>query len=58
MRVLRGDGGGMSDHILVEGKLRVDMKWVKTRRVGEIKKVVKVSELNTTEKYQERITDK
>ena len=36
------------------------MRWVKTRRVGEAKRVLKVSELNKKEKklkYQERITD-
>ena len=51
----------MSNHFLVEGELRVGMKWVNTRRVGEAKRVLKVSELNKKEKiieYQERITDK
>ena len=31
VRALRGEEGGMSDHFLVEGKLRVSMRWVKTR---------------------------
>ena len=34
VRVLKGEGG-MSDHFLVEGKLKVGMRWMKTRRVGE-----------------------
>ena len=40
VRVLRGDGRGISDHFLVEGKLRVGMRWV-NRRVGEAKRVLK-----------------
>jgi len=27
VRVLRGEGGGMSDHYLVEGKLRAGIRW-------------------------------
>ena len=43
VRVLRGEGEGMSDHFLVEGKLRVGTRWVKTRQVGEAEKVLKVN---------------
>ena len=31
VRVLRGEREGKSDYLLVEGKLSVYMKWVKTR---------------------------
>ena len=32
VRVLRGEGGGLSDHHLVEGRLRVGMSRVRGRR--------------------------
>ena len=31
MRVLRAEWGDMCYHFLVEGQLRVDIRWVKTR---------------------------
>ena len=42
----------MFDNFLLDGKLRVGMRWVKTRRVGEAKKILKVSELNKKEKIE------
>ena len=36
----------MSNYFLVEGKVRADMRWVKTERTREIKRVLKGSELN------------
>ena len=51
--VLRGEGGGISNHFRVEGKLRIGMRWVKTRRVGKAMRVLKVSELNRKEKMEE-----
>ena len=35
------------------GKLRIGMRWVKTRRLGEAKRVLKVSELHKKEKIKE-----
>ena len=43
VRVLRGEGGGMSDHLLVEGKLRVEPRWKGNKRVGAGRGVLKVS---------------
>ena len=34
---LRVENGDMSDHYLVEGKLRVDLRWVRARQVGSVK---------------------
>ena len=31
MRVLRGEGSGMSNHFCVEGMLMIGMRWVRTR---------------------------
>lgn len=51
--VLRGEGRGMSDHFLVEGKLKVGMKWSKVRQRGEERKVLKVRELGKEKKAVE-----
>ena len=40
VRVLRGEGGGMSNPFLVEGNLKID-RWMKNTKVGET--VLKVS---------------
>ena len=53
VRVLRGEGGGMSDHLLVEGRLRVEQRWKGNKRVGAGREVVKVSELNVESKAEE-----
>ena len=52
VRVLRGVAGGLSDHFLVEGKLRVGTRWM-NRRVREDRKTLKVSELGKQEKEAE-----
>ena len=51
-----GKLGGMTDHYLVEGRLRVDGKWRRRRRGG--REVLKMSVLNDKEKeheYQKRL---
>ena len=56
VNVYRGENGGISDHYLVEGKLRVDGRW--KRRRGGGREVLKVSVLNDKDKeheYQERL---
>ena len=57
VNVFRGESGDISDHFLVEGKLRVVGKWKKQRRSGR-REVLRVSALNVKEKereYQERL---
>uniref|UniRef100_A0A8C8DHP6 ribonuclease H n=1 Tax=Oryzias sinensis TaxID=183150 RepID=A0A8C8DHP6_9TELE len=51
--VRRGESGGMSDHYLVEGRLRVGMPWVRSRKSGEARKVLRVSVLKNREKMCE-----
>ena len=58
VNVLRGEAGGMSDHYLVEAKMRFDVRVSRGRMRGGAREVVKVSELNKREKereYQERL---
>ena len=58
VRVLRGESGGMSDHYLVEGKLKVGMRWRRARQTGCVREVLKVSEWDKSEKvreYQEKL---
>ena len=43
----------MSDHLLVEGRLRVEQRWKGIKRVGVGREVVKVSELNVESKAEE-----
>ncbi|KAK7945076.1 hypothetical protein WMY93_000804 [Mugilogobius chulae] len=57
--VKRGESGGMSDHYLVEGRLRVGMPWVRSRRSGDVREVLRVSVLKNREKvceYQGKIS--
>ena len=59
VNVLRGESGGISDHYLVEGRLRVGGRWRKRRRV-EGKQVLKVSVLNDSvrkREYQEKLQE-
>ncbi|KAK7913713.1 hypothetical protein WMY93_013924 [Mugilogobius chulae] len=39
--VRRGESGGMSDHYLVEGMLRVGMPWVRSRKSGNAREVLR-----------------
>ena len=50
---MRREGGGLSDHHLVEGRLRVGTSWVRGRRERCGKEVVKVRELENGEKLNE-----
>ena len=51
VHVLRGAAGGMSDHFLVEGRVKVSWKkWMRNERKQESGKVVKVSELKCEQK--------
>ena len=57
VNVLRGETGGISDHFLVEGRLRVDGRW-RHRKVEGGREALKVSVLNDKGKerdYQESI---
>lgn len=51
VHVMRGEVGGVSDHFLVESKLKVCSKW-NARRVTGGRGVVKVSESDKREKEQ------
>ena len=53
VHVMRGQAGGLSDHFLVRGQLKVFAGWRGSRRVTEKREVVKVSELNVEEKERE-----
>ena len=58
VRVLRGVGSGMSDHFLVEGRLRVGGRMRMNRRMGESRLTLKVSEFEKRDRcveYQARI---
>lgn len=35
VRPLRGEGGGKSDHLLVEERVSVEQRWKDNTRVGE-----------------------
>ena len=52
-RVLRGEAGRMSYHLLVKGRLRVEQRWKGNKRVGRGREVVKVSELNVASRGKE-----
>ena len=61
MSVRRGVAGGMSDHYLVEAKVRMDGYSEVQKRLVEDKKVVKVSELEkeeVREAFQEMLVQK
>ena len=47
--VCRGEGGGMSDHFLVEARLIVVCGWRSAGRMEGVRNVLKVSELNKKE---------
>ena len=56
MKVWRGEGGGMSDHFLVEARLKLLGGWRSAGRMEGVRNVLKVSELNNSVKeraYQE-----
>ena len=40
----------MSKHYLVERNLRVDMRWVRARRIGCVKEALNLSQLSKKEK--------
>ena len=45
VKVLRGEGGGMSDHFFVEARLKLVGGWRSARRMEGVRNVLKVSEL-------------
>ena len=58
VKVWRGEGGGMSDHFLVEAQLKLLGGWRSARRMEGVRNVLKVSELNNSVKEracQERL---
>ena len=57
MKVWR-EGGGMSDHFLVEARLKLVGGWRSAERIEGVRNVLKVSELNNSVKesaYQESL---
>lgn len=50
--VRRGVGGGLSDHFLVEGLIKIEGRW-KRRRSGQKREVLRVAVLNEEGKEQE-----
>ena len=61
MKVWRGEDGGMSDHFLVEARLKLVGGWRSAWRMEGVRNVMKVSELNTSVKeraYQESLCGK
>ena len=52
VHVLRGESGGISDHFLVEGKLRVENRWRREKR-AQGREVLKVNCLNEEKKEKE-----
>ena len=61
VKVWIGEGGGMSDHILVEAWLKLVDGWRSARRMEGVRNVLKVSELNNRVKeraYQESMGEK
>jgi len=60
VHVWRGEASGISDHFLVEGRLKVSKGWKVNGRVVCKKEVLKVSELSKKEKkdeYQRSVTE-
>ena len=58
VHVYRGEAQGVSDHFLVEGRVRAGGRWRRGRGANEGRKVVKVKELTKKEKeleYKENI---
>ena len=64
VNVLRGAAGDMTDHYLVEGKMKVVPAWVRKKDEGSgrvSREIVKINELEKEEKvreYQERVKEK
>ena len=61
MHVYRGAASGISDHFLVEGRLKGIGRWRRGRDRLEGRRVVKVKELNKREKdveYKETIRNR
>ena len=61
VNVLRGVTGGMSDHYLVEGRMKVVFDWRKRKRVESGREMIKFDEFAKEEKvrieYQERVEE-
>ena len=58
VKVWRGEGGGLSDHFLVEARLKLVGGWRSAGRMDHVRNVLKVSELNNSVKeraYQESL---
>ena len=58
VKVWRGEGGGLSDHFLVEARLKLLGGWMSAGRMEGVRNVLKVSELNHSVKeilYQESL---
>ncbi len=53
VHVFRGEAGGMSDHFLVEGRLRVRQRWMGGKNVKGAREVVNVRKLYEVEKERE-----
>lgn len=53
--VLRGKGGKMSDHPLVEGRVRVELGCKGNRRVEGGRQIMKFSKLNVASRSEEGI---
>ena len=61
VKVWRGEDGGMSDHFLVEARLKLVGGWRSAGRMKGVRNVLKVSELNnsvTERAYQESLRGK
>ena len=52
VKVCRGECGGMSDHILVEGRLKVVCGWRRAGRMEGMRNVLNLSEENKSVKEQ------
>ena len=52
VNVYRGEGGGISDHFLVEARLKVVRGWRSSGRMERVRNVLKVSELNKSVQEQ------
>ena len=54
VKVWRGEMGGLSDQILVEAWLKLVGGWKSAGRMEGVRNVLKVSELNNSEKWHTR----
>ena len=57
VNVCRGEGGGMSDHFLVEARLKAVCGWKSIGRMEGVKNVLKVIEQNKSVKKWVYLTD-